>query len=436
MTEEQNFEGMKIHIVEDSPIQAAVLKKTLESKGYTVLHSKDGQEAYERIQDDIPSLVITDVEMPRMNGFDLCLRLREAPQLENLPIILLTSLSSPLDVIKATRCYADNFITKPFQSEFLLKRVAQILGDQNGDQGSSNAGEVDLVIEDEHFLLKPDIVRTTKLLSSVYEDSIQRNQELQNAYWKLEELHTELKQKNEELRQLNEQKNYFLGIAAHDLRNPLGSILTTSKFLLGRNYENLTDIQLELLGMIRSGSDFMLSLVNDLLDVSAIESGKLNLQFEAMNVHELVRKNFSRNEIMAKQKNIQLELASSEQIKTITTFVDKNKFEQVMDNLISNAIKFSPEESAIEIGLEMKGDKIHIYVKDNGQGIPKEEQGKIFHAFEKTSVMPTAGEKSTGLGLAITQKIVNAHGGDINVDSTEGCGSTFHIYLPIRSKED
>jgi signal transduction histidine kinase len=235
-----------------------------------------------------------------------------------------------------------------------------------------------------------------------------------------------LVQLTDRLRSLNEQKNKFLGMAAHDLRNPIGGILGYSEMLLE---DELADEQRTVVSKIESSSKFMLRLLNDLLDISQIESGKLELNLERCDVASLVRQNVELNRIIAAKKQIGIELDVDAGLPVITA--DPAKFEQVLSNLVSNAIKYSFPGTQARVSLAKHEDGVKISVRDQGQGIPAEELSKVFQEFEKTSVKSTAGEKSTGLGLAIVKRIVEGHGGAIGVESTVGEGSTFWFTLPI-----
>ncbi len=238
----------------------------------------------------------------------------------------------------------------------------------------------------------------------------------------------ELARKNAELERLNEQKNEFLGMAAHDLRNPLHAILAYSDFLLEDTSEVLGEEQLEFLSIIQSSTEFMATLVNDLLDVAKIESGKLQLSLEPTDLAALVEENVALNEPLARNKEIKLR-RSVQELPTMT--VDPAKIEQVLNNLISNAIKYSPPDTIVDVRLRRDGDWAVLSVQDRGQGIPEDEQDALFQPFRTTSVQATAGEKSTGLGLVITKRIVKGHGGTIEVESGEGAGSTFTVRLPL-----
>lgn len=238
----------------------------------------------------------------------------------------------------------------------------------------------------------------------------------------------ELARKNAELSRLNDLKNQFLGMAAHDLRNPLSVILTYSEFILDDETLALKDERREFLEIIQSSSHFMLELVDDLLDISRIETGKLELDLWIADLPELVRQNVARNRVLAERKDIELVLQANEEIRQM--MIDASKIEQVLNNLIGNAVKFSPAGSRVEISLQADDEHALVKVQDHGPGIPPEEIGKIFLPFTRASTRSTAGEKGAGLGLAIVKRIVEGHGGRIWVESTPGVGSTFQFTLP------
>ncbi len=258
--------------------------------------------------------------------------------------------------------------------------------------------------------------------STLYDELGRLNNELAN-------LQRELTKKNIELEKLNEEKNRFLGIAAHDLRNPLNAIQMYSEFLSDEASEILTPEQIEFVSIIHSSSQFMLRLVNDLLDVAKIESGKLELDLTRTDLIDLIRHNVTLNNTMASKKNISIDFHYDQDIPE--TLVDTAKIEQVLNNLIVNAIKFSNQGSVINVKVARSGKEAVISVKDQGQGIPDGEIDKLFKPFQRTSVRSTGGEDSTGLGLAIVRKIVMGHQGTVWVESEVGKGSTFYVALPL-----
>lgn len=239
----------------------------------------------------------------------------------------------------------------------------------------------------------------------------------------------ELAKKNVELGKLNDQKNQFLGMAAHDLRNPLSAILTLSEFLLDDRLSVTPDEQVEFIRRIRSSSEFMLRLVNDLLDISKIEAGRLDLDLEATDLRAVIEDNVALNRILADKRQIKVSLLQDEGVPRL--MLDASKIEQVLNNLIVNAIKFSPAGGTVEVRLDKGENDVTISVSDQGPGIPEEEFHKLFNPFEKTSAKSASKEKGTGLGLAIVKKIVSGHKGRISVESQVGKGSTFHVTLPL-----
>jgi signal transduction histidine kinase len=241
-----------------------------------------------------------------------------------------------------------------------------------------------------------------------------------------------LEQQNRELEDLNRQKNEFCGMAAHDLRNPITVIQNSSSIILKYLGENLTDKQKEFLKKINDSSQFTIKLLSDLLDISKIESGRLELEITQNDYIDFLKNNIELNNFFANEKDISINLGLRDEILLID--FDRNKIEQVLNNLISNAIKYSYPNTEINIEVEREGDFLLTKVIDQGQGIPEDEQPNIFKAFQKASTKPTAGEKSTGLGLAIAKKIVEGHKGEIWVKSEVGKGSTFYFKLPMAGK--
>lgn len=255
----------------------------------------------------------------------------------------------------------------------------------------------------------------------LYNQLTSLNNELANAQ-------RELVKQNIELERLNKLKTQFLGMAAHDLRNPIGIILSFSGFLREDAAAALNAEQLEFLSTIESSSEFMLSLIDDFLDVTAIESGNLRLDRRPSDPRGLIEHNVSLNAVLAQKKQIKVALHIEGVLPMLS--LDRGKIEQVLNNLISNAVKFSQPGTEVAVSAAAESGGVLITVRDQGPGIPESERSKLFKPFGKTSVRSTAGESSTGLGLAIVRKIVEGHGGVIWVESEVGAGSVFQFTLP------
>ncbi len=240
---------------------------------------------------------------------------------------------------------------------------------------------------------------------------------------------TELEIQRKRLAELNELKNEFLGTVSHDLRNPITQIMLASETLLKYADKLTLEDNLKFLNMIQRSSKFMNDLVNDLLDISKIEMGKLELKKTINDYVKFVRESLNLNRIIAKGKDITIETEFAENLPEIQ--FDRTKISQVLNNLIGNAIKYSPEGSKITVRIE-KGDEFLITtVTDQGPGIPEKELALLFNEFQILSVKPTQGARSTGLGLAIAKKIVEKHEGTISVKNSPNRGSTFYFTLPL-----
>lgn len=238
----------------------------------------------------------------------------------------------------------------------------------------------------------------------------------------------QLRKKNKELHDLNELKNKFLGIASHDLRNPLYLIRSYSEILIDGSPGNINANQKNLLEKIFHSSDYMRALLENLLDISKIESGKIELDKTVQDFNVIIEKQAELFQLLALKKQIKLHLKMDE----IPPFAfDKNAVIQAIGNFIGNAIKFSPAKTHIHISTENVENKVKFSVRDEGPGISKEDQKLLFGEFQTLSAKPTGGEKSTGLGLAIVKKLVNLHRGEVGVTSELGKGSTFFFTLPL-----
>ena len=238
---------------------------------------------------------------------------------------------------------------------------------------------------------------------------------------------TAIEQRNDELRHLNELKNAFLGIAAHDLRSPIGLIQMTAELLLDSETELPREQQTKFTQDILRHTGHMLTLLNDLLDVSQIESGNLSLEETSIDLAALLEEAVKWHALVATPKGtrVQLQPAAPGQV-----HADPLRLRQVIDTLISNAVKYSPPGSLVRVEMQRFDRGWRIAVKDQGPGLTPADRQRLFQDFARLSARPTGGEKSVGLGLAIVRRIVEAHGGQVGADSEPGQGATFWFTLP------
>jgi len=246
----------------------------------------------------------------------------------------------------------------------------------------------------------------------------------------------ELHERIEELQGLNRIKDEFVGMAAHDLRSPLAVVEMYASFLLEDPDNCLTPKEREFLRVIKNQGRFMLNLINDLLDVTRIESGHLDLKLLPGDWAEFVRRNVDLNAALAARRGVAIDADVAGDVGAGPFMIpfDPNRMEQVLNNLVGNAVKFSPAGSRIVVRVCREGDFVRTSVVDSGPGIPSGELPALFKPFYRGSTPLPPGERSTGLGLPIARRIVEAHGGQIGVVSQEGHGSTFWFTLPSNGR--
>jgi len=360
---------MKILVAEDDAATRKMISLYLQKKGFTVFEAANGIEAFTAIIEHPINIAVVDWILPGMDGIDVCRKIREKRKSAYVFIIMLTSKGEQEDLIHAFEAGVDEYITKPLDLQELMARIkvgGRIVG-----------------------------------------------------------LEQKLVEKQRELVGNNEMKNKFIGIVAHDLRNPVISIRGFSELLL-KDAKKLNEEQTEFLNIIQSTSRNMLAMINDLLDISHIESG-LQLSLTKGSLNALILDRIQMNRLQSDKKHITIHKELSP-IPDVS--FDAQRIGQAIDNLISNAIKFSPIGANVYISLDQSGNMVRFSVTDEGPGIPREEQHLLFSEFHRLSIRPTDGETSTGLGLAIAKKIIEAHNGRIEVETREGMGSTFRLLLP------
>ncbi len=234
---------------------------------------------------------------------------------------------------------------------------------------------------------------------------------------------------NKNLNELNFEKNKFIGMAAHDLANPIGSIYAFTDLLIENKLDNTEEDINEGLQIIRDLSSNTMGVLKNLLNVSVIESGKIDLKIENHNYIDFIKKQIVYNQIIAKNKSIKIIFETN--LASVNMLFDIHYLSEITSNLLSNAIKYSYNGSEITVKVSEVENFVLTEIIDNGKGIPKNEQEKLFSYFQKSSTQPTDGESSTGLGLAIAKQIVDLHKGTIGLKSILNEGSNFYFSLPI-----
>jgi len=367
----------RILIVEDSRTIAHSLDFRLRQQGLSSTIAGDLASAVGELERGDFDLVLLDLGLPDVTGLQGLSAIKELRP--EIPVVILTGHDDAGLAVQALQAGAQDYLVKGQAGQLLLRTLT--------------------------FACERNRVRRA-----------------------LDELTTELQEKNAELERVNSQKDAFLGMAAHDLRNPLSVIVGISSLLLEGLEGPLAPSQAEFLRHIERSSAFMRTLIDDLLDISTIESGHLVLDRADVDLVQLVDHNVAMNTRLAAPKSIQLDWSAPRS--PLHAHVDATRLDQVLNNLISNAVKYSLPGTTTCVRLDSVDGFAVVSVSDQGPGIPTNEQESLFRPFERASTRSTAGEGSTGLGLAIVKKIVEGHGGHIKLDSRPGEGSTFRVYLP------
>ena len=369
-TPKVDIEGSRVLVVDDDEIIRKLLRRVLERSGFAVDESDSGEGAMESIRENPPDLVLLDVVMDGIDGFITCRKMKDMEEMADVPIIFVTGRSDTSSIVEGLDAGGSDYITKPINRHEALARIRNHLK-----------------------------MRVLMRFQREFIDG---------------------------LKKANLAKNRIIGVASHDLRNPISSIRGLSEFLLDSG--DLSDEQEEIATTIRSTSDSMLSLVDELLDISVIESGEERSEAEPCRVFEILSSSLNIYQFTANKKSIKLEL--DDRGAPDMLMLDKLQFRRLIDNLLSNAVKYSPTESFIRMVVENDGNILRIAVEDEGPGIPEDEMHKLFTDFGKTSVQPTGNESSTGLGLSICRKIAEAHQGAIRAENrSDRSGARFVIEL-------
>jgi hypothetical protein len=413
--QESGAKAREILIVEDSPTQAAQLQYILERHGFPVSVVANGGEALKVIAREKTALVISDIIMPEMDGYELCRRIKASEETRDIPVILLTSLSDTQDVIKGLACGADNFIIKPYEEDYLLARIGQIQDDQRHMRNADHPGVMEVQFAGEKYSLSSDRRQIVDFLLSTYETAIRRNRELIRA-------RDELNASNDQLAVAIKELESFSYTVSHDLRSPLSNIHGLSQVLL----EMLADrFDEECLGFIRTIYDEaqrMNQLINTLMNFSRIIGSELNPAMA--NLSEMA------NAIAANLRQRQPERRTTFRIANgITVNGDPRLLMVVMENLLSNAWKYTgkKEMPVIEFGMTKFDGTPAYFVRDNGAGFDMAMAGKLFVPFKRLH------DKSEftgfGIGLATVQRIIKRHGGRIWAEGEPDKGATFYFTL-------
>lgn len=420
MDQEQNSKLVNGYVlaVEDSLVQAKRLEFFFKKYQIDYRIFSTGEEALIYLGKRIPELIISDVIMPGMDGYELCRRVKESPATAAIPVILLTSLQDPNDIIRGLQAGADNFITKPYDEKYLLSRIEHLLSniglDNNGFQ-KENTNPISLKYRGEEFKITSGRRQILDLLVSVYDTAIQRNEELTA-------IKIELEGTNRSLVQANEDLDAFSRTVSHDLKSPLAVIIGFTSAILDNPESSVSEEEKSYVQFIHESALEMTQLIKDLLSFS--QSGRLDLREEELDLSDIANDILGGILLRYPQSTPKVTIESDLKVRA-----DNKLMRVVLDNLLGNAVKYSSKVESPEIffGKKEYFGKDLFFIKDNGAGFNMAKADKLFQPFVRLhSGLEYSG---TGVGLSTVKRIIEKHGGEIWAESEEGKGATFYFTL-------
>ena len=374
MNMEINPSEYKILIVDDVMSNVLLLKVLLTNEKFAIATASNGRQALEQVEKENPDLVLLDVMMPDMSGFEVAQHLKSNPNTADIPIIFLTALNSTADIVKGFQVGANDFISKPFNKEELIIRVTHQIS----------------------------LVAAKRLILS----------------------------KTEELQRTIAGRDKLYSVIAHDLRSPMGSIkMVLNMLILNLPSEKIGAEMYELLTMANQTTEDVFSLLDNLLKWTKSQIGKLNVVYQDVDLVEVTDGVIEIFSMVASLKKIRIREMKPEKM---MVNADIDMLKTVVRNLLSNAIKFSNEGTEILVIVQEQDDMAVVSVKDSGCGIDEENQKKLLHTDTHFSTFGTNNEEGSGLGLLLCQDFVIKNGGKLWFTSVKGEGSTFSFSIPLK----
>ncbi len=377
MNKKSSSEGV-ILVVDDDPDNLGILFDYLNDVGFKVLLVQNSENALMQAESKKPDIILLDILMPGMDGFETCRRLKENDKTKDIPVIFMTALSDTENKVKGFKMGAVDYITKPFQQEEVLVRVNAHL----------TIGKLQQQLEAKNALLEDQV---------------------------------------KQLKELNASKDKFISMISHDLQSPFSSLRGLIQFT-AQNIGDYNKSELEnIMDLLGSSTDNLYALIENLLTWSRIQRGVLEYCQQRINIQELVTQNIDLYTQNAEDKKITLRNLIEE---STLVYADFNMVNAVLRNLISNALKFTNTGGTVEVSAKQDGMYVEVSVSDTGIGIAKEHLPKLFRIDARYKRLGTAREKGTGLGLILCKEFIEKNGGKIWIESEVGQGSTVKFTLP------
>lgn len=415
----------RLLIVDDSPTQASEVQFILESEGFDAHVARDAEQGIERLEASRYDLVISDVLMPGASGYEFCRMIRARRDTAGMPVVLLTTLGDPTDIIQGLTCGADAFITKPFEPAHLVARVRNILENKRlRAQGKLRAG-VDIFFFGKSFEVASNKEQILDLLVSSFEETARANRELRASEARLATALADLERKNEALLRAQRQRRDLMSFIVHDLKNPLAGILANAQFVV-RDRASSPGAREAAEGIVASARALN-RMVLDLLDIERNEDGALEARRSDVDVAAVVAEICAAAARRAEQEQRRIE--ATVDLGGRLARVDPDLVRRLIENLIDNALRYARELVCVQARFE--GQDLVIRVVDDGPGVPEEFREKIFEKYVQLDPgKAMQGRSSRGLGLVFCRLAAETHGGRIWIEDLPAGGACFVVRLP------
>lgn len=403
--------------VEDSAVQARQLQRLIEKFKMRCVVARNGREALEQVNKEVPILIISDVVMPEMDGYTFCRIIKTDEKFRNIPFMLLTSLSDPLDIIKGLQAGADNFITKPYEEHYLISRVNYLLTNKMIRDQNALDMSIEIMFQNQKFVINSDKKQILDLLLSVYEAAMVRNSQLVEAQRQLQILNEDLKHANAEL-------EAFAHTVSHDLRAPLNGIQGFLELLVVDYRKYFDEQAMEYVQWIRTAANNMSNLITDLLNFS--RSSRAEIHPEEVNLSALAQEIVDDLRLSTYKGQYQIDIQPD-----IKVTADKGMMRIMLTNLLSNALKYSQKVALprITFGKTPYNGRDVMYVKDNGAGFHMDKAAQLFKPFVRLHTQDQF--QGTGIGLSTVKRILDRHKGEVWCESEPGKGSVFYFTIGL-----
>ena len=363
-------------VVDDEAPNRLLLRDLLESRGHRVTEAASGEQALAQVAEELPDVVLLDVMMPGLDGFKVCRRLKENPGTAQSPVLMVTSLADRENRLRGIEAGANDFLNKPIDGRDVVLRTR-------------------------------NAVHTKKL-------------------------YDQLQDRNDQLRELESMRDSLVHMIVHDMRSPLTAMQGFLELLEMMDGDGLSDNGAGFLRQARDSTDNLIDMVSSLLDVNKMESGEMPLSPEECDLAALAREATSKLSSLKGARVLSVHAPEEAEI----VKCDPGLILRVIQNLLGNALKFTPDGGSVQAAIRPGEESVRVVVQDTGPGVPPEYHEKIFEKFGQVEMREQKQKHSTGLGLTFCKLAVEAHGGQIGVDSEVDKGSTFWFELPLTANSE